>query len=803
LQRRNASLLEVHFVRWQVHKEKIGCSSCANMNTGEDIRFLKYWETAKSAWLEPFEVYDILVNFKESGLIVSHKPPVNPKAGEIYLFDQKMVRRFRQDGMDYVKKHNRPESVREDFYNVVVSSVKKLQVSYAKANPVGDTLLDRRVYKRIDCPKLGRHMAFVHYLPTGTKKPHTRKPRTTRTVFENGPFRVDPVTLDGAGGDRWNGGNVGFLDDVCMGSPGVSLLGEYKVVDFAPSVLIWGFDGKLVDERIILVLQSMLPHEGLLLDVEVPEQLFLFIENGSVDYIPCIPLSLDTYKVILPSDFHVTKKMEVVEMNIVAGDRKRVCSNSFVMRSRQLFVGEEAMLTKRAMSSGVKRTRGIEMQKNGAECALMSASYDHDGTLQKDGEIEAALDSSSRTFKIRMVEKLSRIDKGKAVHEELADLDLEEMSDQDLEQFSEQTITQMFMSLSEIADEMVGDQLRNELVSLDENGLSLVHLLCLYDYPSTIPTLLDVLSHGQDGQQSVVAAVNMLTKDGSTPLHLAASNGHHECVLRLLDAGASASVRDNIGQTPADAAIERGHLSIAELLGSRERFKPSLVGHAVVESWDTKDTKEHSSSRIMSISPAMNVSPPSTEKKGMFVDALQNLSLHDKCALRLGIKNSERDRGYSESDDDINSVLSEADLASIISDSDYQLETIVSAMNDDERAVLRDDVVKIQKNVKRWLMQKNFENIRQAALKVASRRRTTLTRREFVQKKKAATALQAAARGLRDRREFQQIRQRASATLVINRHVREWMRRKKSIHLETVMEHPSKPSSGVFEEDEY
>ena len=41
----------------------------------------------------------------------------------------------------------------------------------------------------------------------------------------------------------------------------------------------------------------------------------------------------------------------------------------------------------------------------------------------------------------------------------------------------------------------------------------------------------------------------------------------------------------------------------------------------------------------------------------MFVDALQNLSLHDKCALRLGIKNSERDRGYSESDDDISSVF--------------------------------------------------------------------------------------------------------------------------------------------------
>merc|ERR1712146_393932 len=64
-----------------------------------------------------------------------------------------------------------------------------------------------------------------------------------------------------------------------------------------------------------------------------------------------------------------------------------------------------------------------------------------------------------------------------------------------------------------------------------------------------------------------------------------------------------------------------------------------------------------------------------------------------------------------------------------------------------------------------------------------------LTRRQFVRKKKAATALQAAARGLRDRREFEQIRQKASATLIINKHVREWLRRKKDeMHLETVDE---------------
>ena len=49
--------------------------------------------------------------------------------------------------------------------------------------------------------------------------------------------------------------------------------------------------------------------------------------------------------------------------------------------------------------------------------------------------------------------------------------------------------------------------------------------------------------------------------------------------------------------------------------------------------------------------------------------------------------------------------------------------------------------------------------------------------------------MQAAARGLRDRREFEQIRQKASATLIINKHVREWLKRKKQEdRLETVKE---------------
>ena len=49
-------------------------------------------------------------------------------------------------------------------------------------------------------------------------------------------------------------------------------------------------------------------------------------------------------------------------------------------------------------------------------------------------------------------------------------------------------------------------------------------------------------------------AVNCLTTDGSTPLHLAAKMGHDQCVMALLAAGADPKVRDGGGRIPQQVA---------------------------------------------------------------------------------------------------------------------------------------------------------------------------------------------------------------------------------------------------------
>lgn len=53
------------------------------------------------------------------------------------------------------------------------------------------------------------------------------------------------------------------------------------------------------------------------------------------------------------------------------------------------------------------------------------------------------------------------------------------------------------------------------------------------------------------------------TDSGTTPLHLAASEGLLDCVEALVRAGADVSARDKTGNTPLDSARVGGHREVA------------------------------------------------------------------------------------------------------------------------------------------------------------------------------------------------------------------------------------------------
>ncbi|KAG8006076.1 Ankyrin repeat domain-containing protein 53 [Nibea albiflora] len=81
----------------------------------------------------------------------------------------------------------------------------------------------------------------------------------------------------------------------------------------------------------------------------------------------------------------------------------------------------------------------------------------------------------------------------------------------------------------------------------DRQGRRPVHMvLSSRSSPNTSPCLRCLLEHGAD--------VNVTTDSGTTPLHMAASEGFLDCTEILVRAGADVSAQDNAGHTPLDLA---------------------------------------------------------------------------------------------------------------------------------------------------------------------------------------------------------------------------------------------------------
>ena len=77
-----------------------------------DINFI--CQAARERWLSPAEIGFLLNNWGILGLAESLHPPINPGNGDLYLYDRKRVRDFKNDGVDWIKKKG-DSRIREDF----------------------------------------------------------------------------------------------------------------------------------------------------------------------------------------------------------------------------------------------------------------------------------------------------------------------------------------------------------------------------------------------------------------------------------------------------------------------------------------------------------------------------------------------------------------------------------------------------------------------------------------------------------------------------------------------------------------
>lgn len=73
-------------------------------------------------------------------------------------------------------------------------------------------------------------------------------------------------------------------------------------------------------------------------------------------------------------------------------------------------------------------------------------------------------------------------------------------------------------------------------------------------------------------EECEILDLNVRTQRGpaSTPLHLAAERGHVECVMTLIECGASLEAVDRRCRTAKDVAIEKGQRQVAHVIRSAE-----------------------------------------------------------------------------------------------------------------------------------------------------------------------------------------------------------------------------------------
>uniref|UniRef100_A0A6U0XRL7 CG-1 domain-containing protein n=1 Tax=Rhizochromulina marina TaxID=1034831 RepID=A0A6U0XRL7_9STRA len=368
----------------------------------------------------------------------------------------------------------------------------------------------------------------------------------------------------------------------------------------------------------------------------------------------------------------------------------------------------------------------------------------------------------------------------------LDDAQLTSISDGELEEVLERLLIRVVGHMVELA--AADEGLQEELNAADRHGFCLLHYACLYNLGPMVPILL---RYG--------ALVNSVTLDGQTPLHLAASAGHHAIAESLVSCGADVSATDSSGLTPHQRAALQNYHDLAEWLSqlAQERgamgslpsppdtargpalahssppqsrtarawssgnMLPSHVGGGLADSppsvpfgspESSSGAADETLRRRFSVdylsqtpgtqgsqtwSPSTQGSSPADklpltqQNVQLLQDAFSSLSLKDKCLISKCVSlRSEDDqaapprrlwpgastREYaSEAQDRVGAE----EVASAITESDKEsLDVAMAMMGPDELLDMEKEARILQKNMKAWIMRRNYRSMRDSISKL-------------------------------------------------------------------------------------
>lgn len=123
-----------------------------------------------------------------------------------------------------------------------------------------------------------------------------------------------------------------------------------------------------------------------------------------------------------------------------------------------------------------------------------------------------------------------------------------------------QLLQKHFAAATDQVDSLPSNQLAPLFLAKDPNGQTATHMAAANGHLNCLEFILLHLAPTQ---------VNVTNEEGSTPLHWASLNGHLECVKLLLKHGANATLKNTSGRSSVTLAEQQSHLQVVqELLAS-------------------------------------------------------------------------------------------------------------------------------------------------------------------------------------------------------------------------------------------
>ena len=110
----------------QKTRKMAGRSSATNQRTKTSsqprVDYTTVITTAATTWLSPEMIYATLLDYSKMGFPFASHAPVNPVDGQLYLFDKNVVKKYKDDGVNWVRKRTGTDRVLEIYASLYAVS---------------------------------------------------------------------------------------------------------------------------------------------------------------------------------------------------------------------------------------------------------------------------------------------------------------------------------------------------------------------------------------------------------------------------------------------------------------------------------------------------------------------------------------------------------------------------------------------------------------------------------------------------------------------------------------------------------